>query len=76
MSDEIATFMLNAGVILALMLTVRALGIALRDAGIADILCGLGVAAVAPVTWVANPGYDDYVARTIGLIPLPPKRKH
>ncbi|MEX0839622.1 MAG: DUF1295 domain-containing protein [Parvibaculum sp.] len=67
MSDEIATFVLNAGTVLALMLAVWALSLPLRDAGIVDIFWGPGFAVVAVVTWAANPGYGARAALIAGL---------
>ncbi len=70
MSDQIATFVLNTGVILALMLTIWALSLALRDAGIVDIFWGLGFAVIALVTWTLNPGYGARAALIAGLTML------
>ena len=70
MSDEIATFVLNAGVILALMLAVWALSLALRDAGIVDIFWGPGFAVIALVTWAADPGHGARAALIAGLTML------
>ena len=70
MSDEIATFMLNIGVILALMVAVWAISLALRDAGIVDVFWGLGFAVIALVTWATNPGYGARAALIAGLTML------